>query len=342
MKRSLAVAVSSFTALENAGRLAEACGLDRVWTTELRGRDAFVRALHVAAVTERIEVGTGIAYAFTRHPMAMAAAAMEGFAACSGRLTVGIGAGTAHTRGEFGLDFDHPAPRLGEYAALMRAALDADGDLRFHGRFYDVTMPGFAFGHPRPLRAGVKVYGSGLNPTALRALARTCDGIALHPFGHVPGYLNGVVRPTIGRAAADRDGEPEIAAWLIACALDDAREARELAKAQIALYAAQPGFAPYFEHTPWAGAAERICSSAWPADGVPSWRAIGAALVPDDMLDGLAIAGAPGDVALGIAGKEAELARSGVSEITLQIPGIALAPQDAEGVLTGLIHAAAR
>jgi alkanesulfonate monooxygenase SsuD/methylene tetrahydromethanopterin reductase-like flavin-dependent oxidoreductase (luciferase family) len=343
MKRSVALAVPSFDALARAGAAGERAGLHRAWTTELRARDAVVRAQHVAARTSTLRVGTGIAYAFTRHPLAMAAAAVEAGAATGGRLTVGVGAGTPHTRGEFGIAFDHPAPRLAEYLRLMRAAIDADGHLEFHGRFYRVRMPGFRFGQPAGLLRSLRLYGAALLPTALRALAGACDGIALHPFGHVDGYLDEVVLPVLRRAAGAADRPPpRIAAWMIACALDDADEARALARAQISLYAAQPGFAGYFDHTPWAAPAARIRAEVRLAAGAQPWREIGLRLVPDAMLDGLAAAGTPTAVAEAVAAKEAALGRRGVDELTLQVPGVALPQARTEAVLDGLISAVAR
>ena len=77
MKRSLVLSVQSFDVLAPAARAAEKAGLDRVWVTETPGRDVITRAVHVARETETIAVGTGIAYAFTRHPIAMASAAIE-------------------------------------------------------------------------------------------------------------------------------------------------------------------------------------------------------------------------------------------------------------------------
>ncbi|MEU4236909.1 LLM class flavin-dependent oxidoreductase [Actinoplanes sp. NPDC026619] len=337
-KRSLALAVASFEALETAATACEAANLDRAWTTELRSRDAVVRAQHVATHTKRLLTGTGIAYAFTRHPMAMAAAAVEAAAATGGRLTIGVGAGTAHTRGEFGITFDHPAARLSEYVAVMRAAVDADRGLEFHGRFYDVSMPGFAFGHPRPLLDDVRFYGAALMPTALKAMARSCDGIALHPFGHLENYLDDVVLPAVSTGPRN----PVVAAWMIACALPDADEARRLAKAQISLYAAQPGFTAFFEHTSWSAQAATVRDAVRLGSGPQPWAEIGARLIPDEMLDDLAAAGDPAAVAARVRAKEEQLTRQGVDELTLQIPGVALPAERTGEVLATLTAALAR
>jgi alkanesulfonate monooxygenase SsuD/methylene tetrahydromethanopterin reductase-like flavin-dependent oxidoreductase (luciferase family) len=337
-KRSLALAVASFEALERAAAACEAANIDRAWTTELRSRDAVVRAQHVATHTKRLLTGTGIAYAFTRHPMAMVAAAVEAAAATGGRLTIGVGAGTAHTRGEFGLTFDHPAARLSEYVAVMRAAVDADASLEFHGRFYDVTMPGFAFGHPRSVLDAVRFYGAALMPTALKAMAKSCDGIALHPFGHLQNYLDDVVFPAVTGGPRN----PVVAAWMIACALPDAEQARRLARAQIALYAAQPGFTAFFEHTAWSARAAAIRDAVQLSTGRQPWADIGTRLVPDEMLDDFTAAGDPAFVAERVRAKEQQLTRQGVDELTLQIPGVALPAEHTDEVLATLTAALAR
>jgi hypothetical protein len=60
------------------------------------------------------------------------------------------------------------------------------------------------------------------------------------------------------------------------------------------------------------------------------------------MLDGLAIAGTPGDVAKRIAVKEQELAERGVAELALQIPGVALPDEQALSMISELGLAAKR
>lgn len=331
MKRSLALAIPSFDALAESAQTLERLDFHRAWATELRTRDAVVRALEIGSETSSLNVGTGIAYAFTRHPLAMAAAAIEANEAVGGRFALGIGVGTAHTRHEYGLEFDHPAPRLAEYIALIRAAIEADGSLDFEGRFYNVRMPGFRYAESQASRETLRLYGSALNPVALKAIAKSCDGVALHPFGHVGAYLEQVVLPSLdaGSSSVGRS-RPIIASWMIACALDDGERARDLSRAQIALYAAQPAFAPYFAYTDWAAAAESIRDSVDLSRGPQNWLEVGRAAVNDDMLDGLAAAGTPEQVAARIVEKEAELAGYGVDELTFQLPGVAL--PEAEGL----------
>jgi hypothetical protein len=69
---------------------------------------------------------------------------------------------------------------------------------------------------------------------------------------------------------------------------------------------------------------------------------LGTELVPDEMLDGLAAAGTPAEVADAVARKEAQLSAQGVDELTVQVPGVALAPERISAVLSGLTGALQR
>jgi alkanesulfonate monooxygenase SsuD/methylene tetrahydromethanopterin reductase-like flavin-dependent oxidoreductase (luciferase family) len=51
------------------------------------------QATHLAAITERIGVGTGIAWAFTRSPFILAISALDVDEFSGGRFRLGLGAG---------------------------------------------------------------------------------------------------------------------------------------------------------------------------------------------------------------------------------------------------------
>jgi alkanesulfonate monooxygenase SsuD/methylene tetrahydromethanopterin reductase-like flavin-dependent oxidoreductase (luciferase family) len=157
VKLSMALATSFLPPLVPIARVADEGGLHRIWATEGFGGDGLIRAAHLLAHTQRIGVGTGIAYAFTRAPLATAMAAADLAELSGGRFTLGLGAGTRGQRvRRFDVDFDHPA-----------------------------------------LRKAVPVYAAALNPVMLRAAARSCDGIALHSLAQSPQYLAAQVLPAI-------------------------------------------------------------------------------------------------------------------------------------------------
>lgn len=199
MRRSIVLATSDFLTLGPLGRRADRAGFDRIWTTETPTRDALVRALVLGLQTERIGWASGIAYAFTRAPLALAATVADIDIALGGRFSVGLGAGTRGMRRTwFGLDdFDQPASRLGEYAALLRAAWAADTSLQFDGTYYRASYHQFA-----GRRRSVPIWGSGLNPAMLTVAGRHFDGVALHPLTSQRAYLTWPCPPSRGARRA--------------------------------------------------------------------------------------------------------------------------------------------
>ena len=161
MRLSIVLATSEYLGMVPLVQRAESLGFSRIWTTETPTRDALVRALVLGLQTERIGWASGIAYAFTRLPLALAATAADVNTALGGRFSLGLGAGTRGMRRNwFGIDdFNQPASRLGEYAALMRAAWAAESSLQFSGTFYRANYDQFDGS-----RVAVPIWGSGLNP----------------------------------------------------------------------------------------------------------------------------------------------------------------------------------
>jgi len=106
---------------------AEAAGFDSVWTTEFFHQHGFVRLAAVAGATERVKVGTAIAYAFMRTPLLAASAAMDLDEISRGRMVLGLGSGTRNMNEKwYSVAFDAPpAPRMREAVRLIRAAFAA-------------------------------------------------------------------------------------------------------------------------------------------------------------------------------------------------------------------------
>ena len=77
MRYGLILLAPSIQDQVQAARHAEARGFDSVWTTEFHNHHGFVRLALIASATERVTVGTAIAYAFMRTPLLAASAAMD-------------------------------------------------------------------------------------------------------------------------------------------------------------------------------------------------------------------------------------------------------------------------
>lgn len=312
MKRSLVFAVPDFLPLVPVAQRAEEAGFDRIWTTETPGRDALVRALTFAMSTRSIGVGTGIAYAFTRAPLALAATAADVYVATNGRFSLGLGAGTQGMRSRwYGIpDFDHPASRLEEYAEVLRGAWAASRDFRHEGRFYTGSYNELDGARPR-----VPIWGSGINRTMLRISARACDGVAVHALGGNLRYLDDVVMPALAEGADAAGRRPEVALWRMTSIDADGDLARHRARRSLAFYFSTPSYGAAADVGGWGSVAGQV-RDMYREQGA-AWEALGA-LIPDGMVRDFCLAGTPEEVCAEWAGLELEYASRGVTEVVFQ------------------------
>ncbi len=322
MKRSIVFAVPDFLPLLDVAREAESAGFDRIWTTEDPGRDAIVRALTVALSTRTIGIGTGIAYAFTRSPLALAATAADVALASGSRFTLGLGAGTQGMRTRwYGIpDFDHAASRIEEYTEILRKAWAAERSYSHEGRFYAGS-----YGELNGVRPRVPIWGSGINSTMLRIAARSCDGVAVHPLGAHLAYLDAVVLPAMVEGAAASGRTPELALWRMTAVDEDGDRARDRARRSLAFYFSTPSYAAAADETGWGAVAGAIRDTY--RERGSDWDAI-SSLVPDEMVAEFCLAGTPDEVLADWRALEAEYTARGVSESVFQTVGAGAPGED--------------
>ena len=300
MRRGLVFATDEIQPLAELARAAERGGLDRVWTTEYVGRDAVARALGVALATERIEVATGIAYAFTSVPLGMAALAADAQRFAGGRFALGISSGTRGVRRWFDAEFEPPAPRIAAYVDALRQAWAKMPDLE--------TPP--------------PIYAAALNPAMTRTVARSCDGALLHALALGRTHLHERVLPALREGIAQRQGDRplEIAAWCITSIDEDEELARELARRQLAFYLSTPSYGTVAAGTSWEGVAEAVRVAFDESGRKAEWSEL-SSLVPDEVVEELTISGTPAAARQQAAALEAELAELGVTELVFQTSG---------------------
>ncbi len=136
----------------------------------------------VAAVTERIRIGTFVFNAALRHPAVLAQDLASLDVLSGGRLEIGIGAGW--NRPEFdaiGLPFDPVAARvsrLSEAVAVLKGCFGG-GPFSFAGRYYTIT--GYD-GQPKPVqRPHPPLFIGGGGRRILTLAAREADIVGLAP-----------------------------------------------------------------------------------------------------------------------------------------------------------------
>src|SRR5215216_7848749 len=155
--------------LQSAGetaRAAESLGFAGLWTSETK-HDAFLPLAIAANETERIELGTSVAIAFSRSPMEMAQTAWDLQDLSGGRFVLGLGTQVkAHITRRFSMPWGRPAARLREYILALRAiweSFQSEGPLNFEGDFYRHTLM-TPFFNPGPIEhPEIPIYIAGVN-----------------------------------------------------------------------------------------------------------------------------------------------------------------------------------
>src|SRR5947209_19308112 len=288
--------VLSLPAIEDtiaAARLAEDAGFESVWTTEFPDHSATVTLAAAAQATERVTLGTAIAYAFGRTPLVLAAEARDLDSLSNGRLILGLGTGTQRMQREWhGLDGEHPAPRMEELVPLLRSLLRLyEGPLEHEGLFYRTIVHPTA-PVPPPLRAKLPIFMAGVNARMIEAAGAVADGLVGHPL-FTQEYTRDVVRVALARGAerAGRPQPPPVAGYVTCVVNEDGDAARAAARGVIAFNATVSTYRPVLSHHSFDAQAEEI-RAAWQRR---DWGAMAAA-VTDEMLETIAIAGTPGEV----------------------------------------------
>jgi probable F420-dependent oxidoreductase len=109
-------------ALGPFARRVEELGYSVLWVTEGLGRESFSLTTHLLDQTRRLIVGSGIAVAFSREPIAAANAGRALNELYPDRFILGLGVSNAATNKRRGVRYEAPASFMREYLAKMRAA----------------------------------------------------------------------------------------------------------------------------------------------------------------------------------------------------------------------------
>jgi probable F420-dependent oxidoreductase len=288
---SVAAIGTTVADLEAETLAAEAAGIECVWAPELF-RAADTQAAYLAAKTERIGVGTGIAWAFTRSPFIHAISALDIDEMSGGRFRLGLGSGVKRLNETWhNADYGRPAPHLREAIEatrlIMRQASSGE-PIRYQGDYYDIDIKGWVRPHPPARDTPPPIYAAGMQAGMCRMAGDVADGLIGHPIQSLQ-WLDEVVVPAFekgldrsDRARADFDYLPTVC-----CAIDD-DEARalDMARRTISFYATVKTYAPLWEMHGFADAAVAAGEAFRRGDlaGVP-------AAIPDEMVEAYCAAG---------------------------------------------------
>jgi probable F420-dependent oxidoreductase len=280
-------------------RAAEALGFAGLWTSETK-HDAFLPLAIAANETERIELGTSVAIAFSRSPMETAQTAWDLQDLSNGRFVLGLGTQVrAHIKRRFSMPWDRPVARLREYIGALRAIWRSfqDGEpLSFEGEFYRHTLI-TPFFNPGPIEHPVvPIYIAGVNTGLARLAGGLCDGFHVHPF-HSPEYVRRTVQPAVAEGTEKEGREPgqvELAtsAFVVTGESgEEIEEQREKMRAQISFYASTPTYRAVLEAHGWEEVGDRLGRLARDK----RWEEM-PGLVNDEMLDAFTVQAAPEEI----------------------------------------------
>ena len=170
----------------------EKVGLDTVWVAEAWGFDAVSFMGYLAAMTERVEIASGILPVFTRTPALLAMTAAGVDALSGGRAMLGLGAsGPQVIEGWHGVPYDAPLTRTREIVEICRLIWKRER-VEFTGKKFQMPLPkgqGTGLGKPlkmitHPVRDDIPITIAALTPKSVEMTAEIADGwlpILFHP-----------------------------------------------------------------------------------------------------------------------------------------------------------------
>jgi probable F420-dependent oxidoreductase len=266
LKLDCALAMDALGEAGEVARAAEDAGFAGLWANDTKHNPFLALAL-AALRTTRLELGTGIAVAFSRSPMLTAQTAWDVARLSGGRLLLGLGTQVrAHIERRFGMPWEPPAPKLREYIEAVRAIWRTWQDgapLRVKGTYYNLNLMGPFFNPGPNPQPSMPILIAGVNAVLCRLAGEVADGFILHPI-HSVTYVREFVLPHLeqglaksGRSRADL----QLYAPVIIAPGDTAEEraaALARARARVAFYGSTPTYRLLLEILGYADVADRL------------------------------------------------------------------------------------
>ena len=212
-------------------QMAEARGLRNFLVTE-SATDSLALAQHLAAVTSRIQVGTGITNLYLRHPLLAALHVMTIDRLAPGRMLLGLGTSHVPTNKAYGISMEKPLTALREYLTTVTKV--------FRGEYEGLAqMAARGLAVPRAEHK-IPIYVAGISPKSIVLTGELADGSL--PLNYAPHGLKEVVDGIAqGAQRAGRSpAEVKIALIMHCCVCPDRAVALRSVKRTLAFYGRMP------------------------------------------------------------------------------------------------------
>ena len=162
-------------------REAEQMGVDIIWSAEAWGMDGVSTLAYLAAVTEKVQLGTGILQISARTPVMTAMTALSMAAISDDRFILGLGvSGPQVVEGLHGISFHQPLTRLRETVDIVRQAF-AGEKIKYEGSHHLLPLPGGegkALRLAQPANDRIPIWLATLGPKSLDYTGQVADGWA--------------------------------------------------------------------------------------------------------------------------------------------------------------------
>lgn len=218
--------------LKDMARRAEEVGFDSLWVQDhllfrLEGQaqetegpwESFSLLAALAAITERVELGTLVTCTSFRNPALTAKIADTIDEISGGRVILGLGAGWHEPEYRaFGFPFDHRVSRF-EEALTIIAGLLRHGEIDFEGRYYAARECELRPRGPRP--RGLPLMLGSTSPRMLGLAARHADSWNAY-FTRIGNRASGVpaVREIVDAACVEAGRDPATLERTVAAFVD--------------------------------------------------------------------------------------------------------------------------
>ena len=226
----------------------EKAGVDLVWVAEAYGMDAPTVMGYLAAVTETVEIASGILPIYSRTPTLLAMTAVGVDVLSNGRCMLGLGAsGPQVIEGFHGVTYDAPLGRTREIVEICRKIWKREDKLQHDGKYYQMPLPadqGTGLGKPlkiitHPPRPDIPILLASLGHKNVALTAEIAD--CWLPTLFVPDKASMVWGEDLDRGYAKRDaslGSMDIMAggMLAIGKQDEVEPYREYGRGSTALY----------------------------------------------------------------------------------------------------------
>jgi len=284
---------------------AEALGFESVWNAEAYGSDAVSPTAWLLAKTRKIKVGTAIMQMPARTPSMAAMTALTLNELSGGRFMLGLGpSGPGVVEGWYGVPYGRSLTRTREYISIIRQVLERKAPLEHQGYHYQIPNTGEGTtGLGRPLKSIIKstyelpIYTAAVTPKGLACAAEVADGV--FPIWMDPERFD-LLEPHLNEGFAVSGNSIDnfsVSPFVHMNINDDVDAARKPIKQHMALYIGGMGprgknfYNDYVSRMGYADEAKQIQDLYLAGE-----KAKATALVPDALVDAVALVGPAGRI----------------------------------------------